>query len=307
MSAVPSTLAELRAGNRPPAIADMPPVRAGFNDMQGFELAQRGAKLLAASDLVPQAFKGNLANCVVALEMAQRIGASALMVMQNLDIVHGRPTWRAQFVIACVNQCGRFSALRYEWSGTEGNDDWGCRAWAVEKATGEKLRGPLVTIALAKSEGWHSKNGSKWKSIPELMLMYRAGSWFGRTYAPELTMGLQTSEEAHDIIDINADGSYTVTSDHLRSAAAVGPGADGAAVVIDGDTGEIKAGEAKPAADGAPPPLTHAAVAGALEKATTIDALDDAATGIERVVVFEQRKELAAIYKARRAELESRR
>ncbi len=225
MSAVPqqtSTLAELRAVQGGPREAQLPAIRAGFGDLQGFELAQRAAKAMAASTLVPQQFQGNLPNCLIALEMAQRIGASPLMVMQNLYVVHGRPSWSAQFVIACINQCGRFSALRYEWTGTEGKDDYGCRAWAVEKATGEKLLGPLVTVKLAKDEGWTSKNGSKWKTMPQLMLMYRAGAWFGRTYAPELTMGLQTREELQDVIDIDDDGNVMTSTAELRGGTSSG-------------------------------------------------------------------------------------
>ncbi|ANA32275.1 hypothetical protein [Ralstonia mannitolilytica] len=53
----------------------LPAVTMGFNSLQSFELMQRGAKLLTASDLVPQQFRGNLANCVIALNMANRIGA----------------------------------------------------------------------------------------------------------------------------------------------------------------------------------------------------------------------------------------
>lgn len=215
-----ATLRELRGSTDTAALPAMPPVRAGFNDLPSFELAQRAAKLLSASTLVPQQYQGNLANCVVALEMAQRIGASALMVMQNMYIVHGRPAWSAQFVIACLNQSGRFSSLRYEWVGTEGKDDWGCRAWAVEKSTGERVVGPLVTIKLAKAEGWAGKSGSKWQTMPQLMLMYRAGAWFGRTYAPELTMGLQTAEEVRDVYDATAgeDGAFAVSLSDLQNA-----------------------------------------------------------------------------------------
>lgn len=188
-----TSLSELQ---KPPApVMDQP---VGFGNTQGFELLQRGAKALATASLVPDSYKNNFGNCLIALEMANRIGASPMMVMQNLYIVHGRPSWSAQFLIATFNSCGRFSALRYEWFGTEGQDDWGCRAWAVEKATGEKLMGAKVDIALAKAEGWTSKNGSKWKTMPQQMLMYRAASWFVRSYAPELSMGLYTKEEADD-------------------------------------------------------------------------------------------------------------
>lgn len=174
---------------------------AGFTTASGFALLQRGATLLAASTLVPEAYRGKLANCVIALNMAQRMGADPLMVMQNLYVVHGNPGWSAKFLIATVNQCGRFTALRYEHKGEEGQPDRGCRAWAVEKATREKLYGPWVTMKMAADEQWSTKSGSKWKTMPELMLMYRAAAFWQRTHAPELAMGLQTVEELHDVID----------------------------------------------------------------------------------------------------------
>jgi len=190
----------------------------GFGSLQSFELAQRAAKLLSQSSLVPKEYQSNLPNCVIALNMASRMGADPLMVMQNLYIVHGRPGWSSQFLISTFNTSGRFSALRYEWVGEEGKDSWGCRAWAIEKATEEKLVGSTITIGLAKAEGWYSKldkSGkeiSKWQTMPQQMLMYRAASWFIRAYAPELAMGMHTEEE---IIDITPD-EYRVVRDVER-------------------------------------------------------------------------------------------
>lgn len=197
---------------------NLPAVSIGLTDSRGFELAQRAAKLLASSTLVPKEYQGNLSNCVIALNMANRVGADPLMVMQNLVIVHGRPTWSSQFLISTVNTCGRFTALRYEFFGEPGTDGWGCRAWAIEKATGEKLVGTDVTIAIAKKEGWYGKNGSKWQSIPQQMLMYRSGSWWTRAYAPELSMGLHTAEEMRDTYDATKqeDGSFAVNLDELK-------------------------------------------------------------------------------------------
>ncbi len=183
----------------------------GMTTLQGFELAQRAAKALSQSTLVPKEYQNNLPNCIVALNMAQRLNADPLMVMQNLVIVHGRPTWSAQFMISTANACGHFSALRYEWRGDEGKDDWACRAWAIEKETGERLNGTWVSIALAKKEGWYQKSGSKWQSMPQQMLMYRAGSWWVRAYAPELSMGLTSAEEAADFIDITPDRPRNLT------------------------------------------------------------------------------------------------
>ena len=231
-------------------VQSLPSVSVGLTSLQGFELAQRAAKLLASSTLVPKEYQGNISNCVIALNMAARVGADPLMVMQNLVIVHGRPTWSSQFLISTVNTCGRFSALRYEFFGEPGTDGWGCRAWAIEKATGEKLVGTDVTIKIAKDEGWYNKNGSKWKTIPQQMLMYRAGSWWTRAYAPELSMGLQTAEEAGDIIDAVKlpDGTYAVDMEQLKgekedSAKTAKPEAE-TVTDVDPATGEILEGAA---------------------------------------------------------------
>jgi hypothetical protein len=217
MSNQQTTIASLRTQLAP---AEIPAVNIGFDTSRGFDLMQRVAKAFAASTLVPKEYQGNIPNTLIALEIANRIGASPLLVAQNLYIVHGRPSWSAQFLIAAFNQSGKFSSLRYEWSGTEGKDDWSCRAWAVEKSTGETLRGAWVSIALAKKEGWYSKQGSKWQTMPQQMLMYRAASWFVRAYAPELAMGLSTAEEIRDTYDAApaADGTFEVPGEKIDTA-----------------------------------------------------------------------------------------
>jgi hypothetical protein len=177
---------------------------SAFSCPSAFEQAQRMAKLLTSSSIVPQSYRDNIADSVIALEMANRIGANPLAVMQNLYIVHGRPAWSSQFLISCINASRKFTPLRYKMTGTRGNDDWGCFAWAVDKS-GERLEGPEVTIGTAKAEGWLQKNGSKWKTMPELMLRYRAATLFARLFAPELTMGIQTDDEVIDISPIVTD------------------------------------------------------------------------------------------------------
>jgi hypothetical protein len=96
-----------------------------------------------------------------------------------------------------VNGCGRFSPLRYEISGK--GDTLACTAVATELATGEELRGPEVSMAMAKREGWATKAGSKWATMPELMIRYRSAAFWGRLYIPELLVGIQTQEEVLDV------------------------------------------------------------------------------------------------------------
>jgi hypothetical protein len=141
------------------------------------------------------------------LELAQRTGAPPLAVMQHLSIVQGKPTWSAQFIIAALNACGRFTPLRFVVEGA--GEQQSCFAWAEDRATGERLEGPKVTIQMAKAEGWYGKQGSKWQTMPELMLRYRAATFFGRLYAPDLLLGMQTVEEARDIEVDPATGEVT--------------------------------------------------------------------------------------------------
>ena len=256
-----TTVQSLRAAPE----AQMPAVAPGFGNLQSFELMQRAARLLSSSDLGPEQYRatidkkdkyGNvtdtrenpkaLANCVVALNMSERMRADPLMIMQNLHIIEGRPSWSAPFIIAMINNCGRFSPLRFdirergereieyttfEWK----TDDRGkryretivqkttirdrtCVAWVIEKETGERLESDEISIELAVKEGWYTKNGSKWQTMPGQMLRYRAGAFFGRIYAPELLMGLPSDEEVRDTLEAkpDANGVVSVDVDSLR-------------------------------------------------------------------------------------------
>lgn len=278
MAANPTSLAELRGTNTGPREANLPAVTMGFGSLQSFELLQRGAKLMASSSLVPQQFQGNIANCTIALNMATRMGADPLMVMQNLYIVHGRPAWSGQFLIACFNQCGRFSSIHYEYFSKPGTDEWGCRAWAVELATKERIQSSLITIALAKKEGWYGKKDSKWQSIPEHMMTLRAGAWLVRTHAPEIAMGLQTREELVDVIDVTPgdDGVLTMTSTTPPVA---------------------------PTPPERPQLPTFQEVERMIVQAADLDALHQVVNLIPSVEKDEDREELTAMVEVRRAEL----
>ena len=158
-----------------------------------FELAQRKAMIYAKSTLVPKAYQNNVGNVLIAQNMARRLGADVLMVMQNLYIVHGNPAWSAKFNIACFNSCGKYTAIQYRMNEAKTE----CVAHCIELATGEVIEGVTVSLGMAKAEGW-TKN-PKYKSMPELMLRYRAATFLIRTTAPEITMGLQTIDEINDV------------------------------------------------------------------------------------------------------------
>lgn len=169
-----------------------------YQNADNFALAQRMAQSLAASTVLPPQYQNNVANCLIALDVASRIGCSPFLVMQNLDIIHNRPTWNSKFIIATLNSCGRFDNIRFEFFGDEGKDSFGCQCIAVNVTTGEIVKGERITIDMAKKEGWYTRSGSKWPTMPRQMLQYRAASFFSRIYAPDILFGMQSSDEIRD-------------------------------------------------------------------------------------------------------------
>jgi len=333
----------------------------GFGSSQSFELMIRQSKLLMSTTLVPAAYRAEivkldkygaikdikenpnaLSNCAVALNMATRMGADPLMVMQNLYIVEGRPSWSSQWIIAAINGCGRFSPLRFEikalgkktipytttyWENNERRtktenvqiEDKSCIAWVKELATGERLESPPITIEMAVREGWYSKNGSKWQTMEEVMLRYRSASFFGKLYAPELLMGLQSTEEVHDFIDMEVSGPTPAwqATEMARSVESLRTGAAtthvGQDEVVDHESGEITQGAAAPTSAPAPSPAAQAdtgksafdpvAFGEKLEACTDVDALDVMADEIRSLADKGTAELLTDVYKARRATL----
>lgn len=173
-------------------------------ELKRFEVLQRMGKMYSTATVVPDTYKDNVANCAIALDMALRMKANPLLVMQNLYMVHGNPGWSSKFLISTVNTCGRFSPLRYECNNLDG-DEYGWRCYAYEKHDtdkSERLEGSWVTWKMVKAEGWYGKSGSKWKTMPELMFKYRAAAFWQRMFAPEISMGFSTVEELRDIEDV---------------------------------------------------------------------------------------------------------
>lgn len=294
-----TTLAALNG----PSVSDA--VRIGFDTVAGFEALQRMARMITRSSLVPKDFQGeaNLGSAAIAVDMALRMKVNPLMVMQNLYIVEGRPSWSSQFIIAAINTCGKFSHLHFDirdegekivkWqyfykdkksgetrerSGEETIHDFSCVAWAIDKATGEKLSSPAVSIEMAVREGWYTKRGSKWKTMPEVMLRYRAASFFGRLYAPELLVGISTAEEVEDSVDYvqQPDGSFAPAAEEAAPTITT---ADIAAQVEQAPPSpqqkQPQPAEAQTQQEAAPAPQTEAAADREAEKKTKEAALED--------------------------------
>ena len=193
-----------------------------FSSSEAFANAQRVGQLLASSSIVPKDYQGSLPNCVVALEIAQRTGIGPFEVMQNMDVIHGRPSWKSSYIIARINACGRFTPLEFEFedrgkktveytqtewvqgqkrksTGKIQIEDRACRVVTESIRSGRTLHGPWVSLEMAVKEGWYTKDGSKWQTMPEVMMQYRAASFFGRMNAPDALLGMHTTDEVAEI------------------------------------------------------------------------------------------------------------
>lgn len=200
-----------------PPVTDMEIQR----EKAAFEMLQRQAQMFSSSSLVPKEFAGNIANCAIGINIAKRLGADPFMVLQNIDVIHGRPSFRATFLIAMVNASGRFSPLQFRMAGDAGTANRSCVAWTKNKEDGAMLEGPEITMAMAKAEGWSTKTGSKWLTMPELMLRYRAAAFFARLYAPDITLGMMTAEELRDTTERDVTPPLATTSALFKNVPAI--------------------------------------------------------------------------------------
>lgn len=167
-----------------------------WSDKNQFNQLLRAADMLSKTSIIPQSYQGKPQDCFVAIEMATRMNLSPMVVMQNMYVVKGKPSWAGQACTMLINSCGKFRDVKHIYTGTKGTDSRGCYVSAIRCSDGEQIDGVEVTMQMAKAEDWLSN--SKWKSMPELMLAYRASAFFARVYCPEALMGVQTYDEVYD-------------------------------------------------------------------------------------------------------------
>ena len=178
-----------------------------WTDKKQFDQLLRAANMLSQTSIIPATYQGKPQDCFVALEMATRMGVSPLVVMQNMYIVKGKPAWAGQACTMFINSCGKFTQVKHVYTGEKGTDSRGCYVTATRISDGIQVNGVEVTIAMAKAEGWTAN--TKWRTMPELMLAYRASAFFARVHCPEALMGVQLADE---IYDADANRSATRTS-----------------------------------------------------------------------------------------------
>lgn len=164
--------------------------------------AYKLAEVMCQAQVIPDAYKNKPADCMIAIDMANRMGVSPLMVMQSLYVVRGKPSWSGQACMSFIQSNPNFKDVMPVYIGEPGTDQRGCYIQATKVSDNTIIRGTCVTIAMAKAEGWTKPKKdtiSKWITMPELMLAYRASAFFARVYCPAVLMGVAVEGEIEDI------------------------------------------------------------------------------------------------------------
>lgn len=161
-----------------------------------FNHMYRVGAVLASSPLFPDHLrKGDRqqaeANGMLVVNMALRLREDPLTVAQNIYFVGGKPGWNATYMISKANQHGVF-ADPIDWDISGNKDSLSVTAFAKMKGTGKRVEA-TADMEMARQEGW--TRNTKYKSMPEQMLRYRAATMLIRLYCPEVMVGIPAAIE----------------------------------------------------------------------------------------------------------------
>lgn len=162
-----------------------------LHDGAAFEHLWRVAKAFSMSGMVPAHFQGKPESCMVALMYAQQLGEHPMVMFQEVTVINGRPGTSARFAIARANKSGLLAGP-ITWKARGQGESLEVQASAVLAGTGEEIAA-TVSMREAVADGW--TRNSKYKSIPEQMLRWRAATRLINLYLPEVLFGLGVKDE----------------------------------------------------------------------------------------------------------------
>ena len=168
--------------------------KAGAIVPQNFDECYRMAQMMAASGMVPDAFRGKPEACMVAIMQGLEVGLGPMAALQSIAVINGRPSLWGDGAIAVVRASGLLEYMSEDVvNGT---------ATCTVKRKGEPdavVR--KFTTDDAKRAGLLNKKGP-WQQYTSRMLQMRARAFALRDVFPDALRGLAIAEEAQDIVDI---------------------------------------------------------------------------------------------------------
>jgi hypothetical protein len=165
------------------------PVDLGPRD---FNEALTQAEYLAASEMVPKAYRGKPGDCLIAIQWGGEIGLKPLQAMQSIAAVNGKPS--------LYGDAGKAMLLAHgciiEEDDTELVKANG-RARCVIRRRGRPPVQRTFSIEDAKTAGLWGKEGP-WRAYPYRQMAWRAFWFAARDAAADVLRGMGGYEEALD-------------------------------------------------------------------------------------------------------------
>jgi hypothetical protein len=171
------------------------PALAFLHDGAALDHRYRLAKAFSLSGMVPSHFQGKPEACLVAMLYAEQLGEHPMLLFQEMSVINGRPSTSSRFAISRANKSGLLQGP-ISWKSRGQGDALEVTASATLRETGEVITA-TVTMKEATADGW--TRNSKYKSIPEQMLRWRAATRLINLFIPEVLFGIAVKEEIEQV------------------------------------------------------------------------------------------------------------
>lgn len=189
------------------------PVRFGMMP-QSIEEAWRLSKMLAASELVPENYRGKAADVFVAIEMAAELGLMPMQGLQTIGVVNGKPGVYGDGIPALIMASPDYiNHEEFFLVNGERQRFLTDRSWLTLDTTAAvciftRRHKPTPTeqqfsIGQAKKAGLWTKRGP-WTDYPDRMLQMRARGFAARDCFPDVLKGVRMLEELQDLPALQA-------------------------------------------------------------------------------------------------------
>lgn len=161
----------------------------------------RYAQLMADAGLLPQAYRNNPANVLIAQEFGEALGIPTIQAINSIHVIEGKPSASSDLMAALVRRAGH--KLRVTKEKTD--DGWTVTAEIIRRDDPEFTYRAIWDNEKASKAGLLNKRGP-WLNYPDQMMRSRAISEVCRDGASDALYGVvYTPEELG--ADVSAEGN----------------------------------------------------------------------------------------------------
>lgn len=204
----------------PTDVARVPDMSRGVMTAASLDSRIRYAQTLAASNLLPAAYRQQPANVLLAVETGTMLGVHPIAALNGINVIQGKPTVSPALMTALVRRAGH--KVRVRVTGTAKDGDLAATVEVIRADDPDFTYSATWTLDRAERAGL--LRNDTWTKYPEAMLKARATSEVCREAAEEALCGVQyTPEELGAAVDEDGtviDGQIIDVPDYRAQAAA---------------------------------------------------------------------------------------